>query len=288
MTFETPPIREYSDLWIGGVFAYLRQLIIMSIIRENDLEEAEPLYRFYIGQDQIEEDQIHILDSDVNHIKNVLRLEPGDWLVACDGEGTDYVCRIQSLSQEEITLSIEKKQESGTELDTRITLFQGIPKKDKMEFIIQKAVELGAYEIVPVMMKRCVVKLSEAKKIQKKTERWQAIAEAAAKQCDRGMIPVVHTPVTMEQAFDMASSLEYNMIPYELQDGIQVSRQIVEEACSKESVGIFIGPEGGLEKEEVEKAMEIGAKPITLGKRILRTETAGMALLSIMMFQLQK
>ena len=213
MTFETPPIREYSDLRIGGVFAYLRQLIIMSIIRENDLEEAEPLYRFYIGQDQIEEDQIHILDSDVNHIKNVLRLEPGDWLVACDGEGTDYVCRIQSLSQEEITLSIEKKQESGTELDTRITLFQGIPKKDKMEFIIQKAVELGAYEIVPVMMKRCVVKLSEAKKIQKKTERWQAIAEAAAKQCDRGMIPVVHTPVTMEQAFDMASSLEYNMIP---------------------------------------------------------------------------
>ena len=287
MIFETPPIREYSDLRIGGVFAYLRQLIIMSIIRENDLEEAEPLYRFYIGQDQIEEDQIHILDSDVNHIKNVLRLEPGDWLVACDGEGTDYVCRIQSLSQEEITLSIEKKQESGTELDTRITLFQGIPKKDKMEFIIQKAVELGAYEIVPVMMKRCVVKLSEAKKIQKKTERWQAIAEAAAKQCDRGMIPVVHTPVTMEQAFDMASSLEYNMIPYELQDGIQVSRQIVEEACSKESVGIFIGPEGGLE-EEVEKAMEIGAKPITLGKRILRTETAGMALLSIMMFQLQK
>ena len=248
MTFETPPIREYSDLRIGGVFAYLRQLIIMSIIRENDLEEAESLYRFYIGQDQIEGDQIHILDSDVNHIKNVLRLEPGDWLVACDGEGTDYVCRIQSLSQEEITLSIEKKQESGTELDTRITLFQGIPKKDKMEFIIQKAVELGAYEIVPVMMKRCVVKLSEAKKIQKKTERWQAIAEAAAKQCDRGMIPVVHTPVTMEQAFDMASSLEYNMIPYELQDGIQVSRQIVEEACSKESVGIFIGPEGGLEK----------------------------------------
>ena len=101
------------------------------------------MYRFYIGQDQIQEDEIHILDSDVNHIRNVLRLEPGDWLVACDGEGTDYVCRIQSLSPDDVTLSIEKKQESGTELDTRITLFQGIPKKDKMEFIIQKAVELG-------------------------------------------------------------------------------------------------------------------------------------------------
>ena len=245
------------------------------------------MYRFYIGQDQIQE-EIHILDSDVNHIRNVLRLEPGDWLVACDGEGTDYVCRIQSLSPDDVTLSIEKKQESGTELDTRITLFQGIPKKDKMEFIIQKAVELGVYEIVPVMMKRCVVKLSEDKKIKKKTERWQAIAEAAAKQCDRGIIPVVHEPVTMGQAFDMASSLEYNMIPYELQNGIQVSRQIVDEACAKESVGIFIGPEGGLEKDEVDRAVAIGAEPITLGKRILRTETAGMALLSIMMFQLQK
>lgn len=246
------------------------------------------MYRFYIKQDQIEEDMIHIWDSDVNHIKNVLRLEPGDWLVACDGQGTDYVCRISSLNQDEVALSIEKKQESGTELDTRITLFQGIPKKDKMEFIIQKAVELGVYEIVPVMMKRCVVKLSEEKKIKKKTQRWQAIAESAAKQCDRGIVPVVHAPVTMEQAFDMASTLEYNMIPYELQDGIQVSRQIVEEACSRQSIGIFIGPEGGLEKDEVEEAMKIGAKPITLGKRILRTETAGMALISIMMFQLQK
>ncbi len=94
------------------------------------------MYRFYIGQDQIQEDEIHILDSDVNHIRNVLRLEPGDWLVACDGEGTDYVCRIQSLSPDDVTLSIEKKQESGTELDTRITLFQGIPKKDKMEFMV--------------------------------------------------------------------------------------------------------------------------------------------------------
>ena len=246
------------------------------------------MYRFYVSQEQIGEEEIMIYDSDVNHIKNVLRLEKGDWLVACDGEGVDYVCRVVDLSGSEVRLSIEKRQESGTELDTKITLFQGIPKKEKMEFIIQKAVELGVYEIVPVMMKRCVVKLSEEKKIQKKQERWQAIAEAAAKQCDRGIIPVVHPPVSMEEAFDMAGSLEYNMIPYELQDGIGESRRIVDEACSKASVGIFIGPEGGLEEEEVQKAMDMGAHPMTLGKRILRTETAGMALLSIMMFQLQK
>jgi 16S rRNA (uracil1498-N3)-methyltransferase len=246
------------------------------------------MYRFYIGKEQIQGDTIYIENSDVNHIRNVLRLETGDWLVACDGQGTDYVSRIRSVSPERVELSVEKIQETGTELDTRITLFQGIPKKDKMELIIQKAVELGAYEIVPVMMKRCVVRLDGDKKAQKKQERWQMIAEAAAKQCDRGIIPRVHAPVTMEQAFDMATSLEYNMIPYELQDGMEDSRKIVEEACTKSSVGIFIGPEGGLEKQEVEQAVTFGAHPITLGKRILRTETAGMALLSIMMFQLQK
>lgn len=246
------------------------------------------MYRFYVEPDQIGQEEIVIRDGDVNHIKNVLRLETGDWVVACDKEGTDYVCRIRQFIPGEVVLTIEKTQETGTELDTKITLFQGIPKKEKMEFIIQKAVELGVYEIVPVMMKRCVVRLSEAKKIQKKQERWQAIAEAAAKQCDRGIIPVVHAPVTLEKAFDMADALEYNMIPYELQDGIDASRDIVAEACGKSSLGIFIGPEGGLEKDEVEAAMQHGAHPMTLGKRILRTETAGMALLSILMFQMQK
>lgn len=251
-------------------------------------KEGEIMYRFYVTHDQIDGDTVLVYPPDVNHIKNVLRLECGDWLVACDGAGRDYICRIKSLSQECVRLSVEKVRESGTELDTQIVLFQGIPKKDKMEFIIQKAVELGVYEIVPVMMKRCVVRLDGQDKQQKKAQRWQAVAEAAAKQCDRGIIPRVHLPVTMEQAFDIAASLEYNMIPYELQDGIGTSREIVEEACRKSSVGIFIGPEGGLEPEEVERAVAAGAKPITLGKRILRTETAGMALLSIMMFQLQK
>ena len=246
------------------------------------------MYRFYVSQGQIEESRVSITGADVNHIKNVLRLRPGDWLVACDGQGKDYVCRIQGMTGDQISLSVEKVQDTGTELDTRITLFQGIPKKEKMDLIIQKAVELGAFEIVPVMMKRCVVKLSEEKKIKKKQERWQMIAEAAAKQCDRGIVPVVHTPVTMAEAFDIAGTLEYNMIPYELQEGMEASRNIVEEACRYSSVGIFIGPEGGFEPEEVEQAIAAGAHPMTLGKRILRTETAGMALLSVMMFHLQK
>lgn len=232
--------------------------------------------------------EITISGSDVNHIKNVLRLEKGDWIVACNGLGRDYVCRISDLEREGVLLEIEKTQETGTELPTRITLFQGLPKKDKMEFIIQKTVELGVYEIVPVQMKRSVVKYTDEKKLLKKKERWQTIAEAAAKQCDRGIIPEVHEPVSMEEAIDMARKLDYNMIPYELQDGIDRSREIVKHACSQNTVGIFIGPEGGFEPEEVEKAIACGIEPLTLGKRILRTETAGMALLSILMFQMQR
>lgn len=245
------------------------------------------MYRFYVSADQLAEKEVFISGGDVNHIKNVLRLEVGDWIVACDGNGTDYVSRIQSICSDEVVASIEKVQPTGTELPVRITLFQGMPKKDKLELIIQKAVELGACEIVPVMTKRTVVKLSEEKKINKRLERWQSIAYAAAKQCDRGIIPTVHKPVSYEEALAMADQLDYNVIPYELQTGMEEARKIVEQACKQRSLGIFIGPEGGFEPEEVERAMTRNIHPMTLGKRILRTETAGMALLSILMFQMQ-
>ena len=245
------------------------------------------MYRFYVSADQLAEKEVFISGGDVNHIKNVLRLEMGDWIVACDGNGTDYVSRIQSICSDEVVASIEKVQPTGTELPVRITLFQGMPKKDKLELIIQKAVELGACEIVPVMTKRTVVKLSEEKKINKRLERWQSIAYAAAKQCDRGIIPTVHKPVSYEEALAMADQLDYNVIPYELQTGMEEARKIVDQACKQRSLGIFIGPEGGFEPEEVERAMTRNIHPMTLGKRILRTETAGMALLSILMFQMQ-
>ena len=245
------------------------------------------MYRFYVSADQLAEKEVFISGGDVNHIKNVLRLEVGDWIVACDGNGTDYVSRIQSICSDEVVASIEKVQPTGPELPVRITLFQGMPKKDKLELIIQKAVELGACEIVPVMTKRTVVKLSEEKKINKRLERWQSIAYAAAKQCDRGIIPTVHKPVSYEEALAMADQLDYNVIPYELQTGMEEARKIVDQACKQRSLGIFIGPEGGFEPEEVERAMTRNIHPMTLGKRILRTETAGMALLSILMFQMQ-
>ncbi len=245
------------------------------------------MYRFYIDDSQYYEDKICINGDDVNHISNVLRLNHGEWIVACNGNGTDYIGRITDISKAEVIMHVEKIQATGNELPVKMYLFQGIPKKDKMEFIIQKAVELGVYEIVPVEMNRCVAKISDDKKKEKKIARWQAIAMAAAKQCDRGIIPKVHEPVSFKQAIDMAKSLEYNMIPYELQEGMSSSKEIISKAVDKSSVGIFIGPEGGLEPFEVENALKEGIQPVTLGKRILRTETAGMVLLSILMYQIE-
>lgn len=168
-------------------------------------------------------------------------------------------------------------------MPSKITLFQGYPKGDKMEQIVQKAVELGAYEIVPVMMKRCVVKLDE-KKAGKKVERLNSIAESAAKQSKRGLIPKVKEVMTFDASLEFAKSLDYVIIPYECAEGMDCSRTILKSAADKGTVGLFIGPEGGFEVSEIEKLKLMGGNIITLGHRILRTETAGMAVLSILMW----
>ena len=155
-----------------------------------------------------------------------------------------------------------------------------------MELIIQKAVELGAYEVIPVETKRCVVKL-DGKKAAKKVDRWQQIAESAAKQSKRMLIPNVHQIMTFKEALSYAQSMDIRLIPYELAKGMQETKEILTAIEPGQSIGIFIGPEGGFEEKEVEAAIEEGAKPITLGRRILRTETAGLAILSVLMFQLE-
>lgn len=273
-------------IWIRYVIIFSQKLFFFQKYLLKPGVEIS-MYRFYISKDNINNKNIYITGQDVNHIKNVLRLEKGSWIIACDGEGMEYISRITDMDSKCVKLEVEKIQESDTEPGTKLVLFQGLPKKDKMEFIIQKSVELGVSEIIPVITKRCVVKLDE-NKAHKKQERWQAIAEAAAKQSGRGIVPEVHVPVILKDAFDIAAGLEYNIIPYELQDGMEQSRKIINEACSRKSAGIFIGPEGGFEKEEVKEAVDRGIWPVSLGKRILRTETAGMAVLSIMMFQMQE
>lgn len=246
------------------------------------------MQRFFVEPHQIDEEahQIHITGSDVNHISNVLRMKTGEELWISDGSKYEYRCTIESFEPDEVLLHIVYSQEPEYELPCRIYLFQGLPKADKMELIIQKAVELGAYEIIPVETKRCVVKL-DGRKSAKKTARWQQIAESAAKQSKRMLIPNVHEVLTFREALKYAESMDVRLVPYELARGMKETKEILAGIEPGQSVGIFIGPEGGFEEKEIEAAIEGGAKPITLGRRILRTETAGLAILSVLMFQLE-
>ena len=246
------------------------------------------MQRFFVEPHQIDEaaHQIHIVGTDVNHMSNVLRMKQGEEVWISDGGKKEYRCAIEAFSADEVLLHIIYAQEPDYELPSRIYLFQGLPKADKMELIIQKAVELGAYEIIPVETKRCVVKL-DGKKAVKKVDRWQQIAESAAKQSKRMLIPNVHQVLSFKEALKYAESMDIRLIPYELAKGMQETKEILAAIEPGQSIGIFIGPEGGFEEKEVEAAISEGAKPITLGKRILRTETAGLAILSVLMFQLE-
>ena len=246
------------------------------------------MYHFFVEPFQIHEEQeyIEILGGDVNHIENVLRMKQGEELTVSDGFGSEYRCSAQEFLPETVKVKILEKSRVSSELRSEITLFQCLPKGDKMELIIQKAVELGAYAVVPVETRRCVVKL-DAKKAQKKVTRWQQISESAAKQSKRMLIPEVKNVMNWKEALAFAKGLDVVLIPYELVQGMKETREILAAIQPGQSVGIFIGPEGGFEEEEVRDAMEAGGKPVTLGKRILRTETAGMTMLSILMYTLE-
>ena len=244
------------------------------------------MQNFFVYDWQVQGDTVTIEGTDVNHMVNVLRMKVGEEVSVHDDVNRKYLCRIAELQEDKVCLSILEQQTSDTELPCRIYLFQGLPKGDKMEWIIQKGVELGAYAIVPVATKRAVVKLDE-KKAQKKVARWNSIAESAAKQSGRGMIPEVLPVMKFAEALEFAKDLDLNLIPYEKAEGIADTKQRIAEIRPGQSIGIFIGPEGGFEEAEVEMAKEMQAVPVTLGRRILRTETAGMTMLSILMYHLE-
>ena len=243
--------------------------------------------RFFVGTDQISDKDIVITGTDVNHIRNVLRMTPGEEVTVSDGQGMDYFCRIAELTKEEVRLDIVDSWHSFVELPAKIYLFQGLPKADKMELIIQKAVELGVYEIVPVATKRAVVKL-DPKKEKTKLARWQQIAEAAAKQSKRSLIPKIMPVISLREAFTRSQKMQVRLIPYERAEGMEKTREILKGIRPGDEVAVFIGPEGGFEETEIEEAMKAQIKPVTLGKRILRTETAGMTVLAFLLYQLEQ
>lgn len=245
------------------------------------------MYNFFVEPSQISENEVVIVGNDVNHIKNVLRMRPGEELSVSNGvDNREYRCGIEEISEDRILCRLRFVKEDGMELPSKVYLFQGLPKADKMELIIQKAVELGVYEIIPVSTKRAVVKLDE-KKAKTKAARWQTIAEAAAKQSKRRVIPEVKNVMTMKQAVEYAETMDVKLIPYELADGMQETKKRIASLQAGQTIAVFIGPEGGFEESEIEAAVKAGICPITMGKRILRTETAGFTILAWIMYQLE-
>lgn len=244
------------------------------------------MYQFFVESGQVSEGQIEITGSDVNHIRNVLRMKPGTQVRISELQGSDYFCQIEQVGPERILARILYQEREARELPVDIVLFQGLPKGDKMEFIIQKAVELGVSEIVPVAMRNCVVKLDE-KKAAAKVRRWQAIAESAAKQSKRSKIPVVHEVMNVQDAFAYGKTLDVRLVPYENQRGMERTREVLGSLKREGSLGIFIGPEGGFDPKEI-RAVEEEAYLLSLGNRILRTETAGLVMLSMLLYHLEE
>ena len=255
------------------------------------------MYQFFVQEEQFARDSISIVGSDVNHIKSVLRMKAGERVrISISDNGRSFFGTIDTMTEDEVVVLIEAEDESGTELSNRIYLFQGLPKGDKMELIIQKAVELGVYEIIPVAMKNCVVKL-EDKKAASKVKRWQAISESAAKQSKRTLIPEIKMRLTWKKALKKAEELDIVLVPYENERGMEATREIMQSIKPGQSIGIFVGPEGGFTPEEIEQIAPIRdrepqeenpAHRISLGRRILRTETAGLATLSMLIFCLDE
>ncbi|MDE5863479.1 MAG: 16S rRNA (uracil(1498)-N(3))-methyltransferase [Lachnospiraceae bacterium] len=247
------------------------------------------MHHLFVQAEQLYTDYVHITGEDYHHIRNVLRMRPGEKVMVCVGDDREYECSIVGFDMEAecVILQVEDVFGSARELPAKITLFQGYPKKDKLEMIVQKAVELGVSEIVPVMMKRCVVKLDERKSAQR-VERLNSIALGAAKQSKRGRIPEVTKIMSMAEACEYATQMDYVIVPYENAEGMVYAKEIIRQAADKKHIGVFIGPEGGFEASEVNQIEAVGGKTISLGHRILRTETAGLTILSLLMFLLER
>ena len=243
------------------------------------------MYQFFVDDAQIGREFVTITGEDVNHIKNVLRMKAGEKIRISNQQGRDYYCEISEVTDTFVQADILNEDAVSTELPSKIYLFQGIPKGDRMETVIEKAVELGVYEIIPVAMKYCVVKL-DAKKEAAKVARWQKQAEAAAKQSKRSIIPKIHPVMSYKEAVEYAMQCDVRLVPYENERGMQGTREALSTIKAGTSVSVMIGPEGGFTEDEIAQVKD-SMQVISLGKRILRTDTAGIAVMSMLMLELE-
>lgn len=241
--------------------------------------------KFFVASDKITENQIVIDTEDVAHISRVLRLGEGDKITVCDSQGTDYEAEIISLEDKRIVCKINSKSPSESEPNIKVTLFQALPKASKMEYIIQKTTELGIHEIVPARLSRCVVKIDNKKDEAKKLDRWQKISESAAKQSGRGIIPEISAILPLDEIIAKSKEFDLFFVPYECEEK-KTLKDILLSKKDVKTVGFLIGPEGGFNMAETEKIRNAGIDTVTLGKRILRTETAGEAVLAMTMYEI--
>ncbi len=239
------------------------------------------MHRFFIESRNMSGSRAVITGNDAHHIRDVLRLGIGDEICVSTGDEWEYICEISTIAKDEVDAIVVDTMKPGRELPSRITLYQCLPKKDKFEWIIQKAVELGAYRIVPVRSARVIVQL-DAKKEAARISRWNAVAESAAKQSRRMFVPEVSGVLSFEEALRSAKEDAVRLIPYEKSEGMDRTRELIGAITPGQSVAVVIGPEGGFEEKEIALAKQYGFEPISLGKRILRTETAGMSVLSVL------
>lgn len=242
--------------------------------------------KFFIKTNQINDNEIKIIGEDVKHIAQVLRAKIGEELILCNVDNnTNYITAISEIHQEYIICHIEETLNSIAESKVEVTIFQGLPKADKMEYIIQKNIELGVKQIIPVTMSRCVVKLDE-KTASKKVERWQKIAEASAKQSGREVIPQIYMPINITDLCKKIKEYDLVLLAYENEKNVTLKDELKKLNVENETkIGVIIGPEGGLDIKEVEMLINAGAKVITLGNRILRTETASIAIMSNIIYE---
>ncbi|MBA4493132.1 16S rRNA (uracil(1498)-N(3))-methyltransferase [Paenactinomyces guangxiensis] len=238
------------------------------------------MQRYFISPEQRDRDRIRISGEDVHHIKNVMRSRPGDQLVCCDGRGNDYLAEIIEIDPAAVLCRVIDKSSSLGEPETKVTIAQSLPKGDKLEWILQKGTEIGAVRFLPFVSERTIVKI-DARKAAKKRERWQRIVKEAAEQAHRGFIPEVASPVSWTGLLEEIHRTEEALIAYE-KGGVPLAKSLAQ--ISSKQILLIIGPEGGFTESEVAGAQRAGAIPVTLGSRILRTETASLAALSCILF----
>ena len=238
------------------------------------------LKRFFVGDNP--EINPTLSGEEFKHAINVLRIKEGDEILVCDNSGYEYVCKVIKISKNELSFSVISKDVCSTETKNNVTLVCGYLKGDKTELVVQKAVELGVTAIIPVQMSRSIVKIEEKKK-GAKTERWQAIAESAGKQSKRSVIPKVYDVMSFDKALEFASETDLFLLPYENKNGMVDTKNALNKIKKGDKISVLVGPEGGFSDSEIDKALSNGANVISLGKRILRTETASILSVGMLM-----